>query len=579
MLRTGFVSFLVLGAVVAASDARGVETYLGRRNFFRLNGSADWEIFRSDGESGGVPSTYDSFRQRYSLDFSGSIWDHRFNRYALGVDFYRDDRRIADQRSSFNDIGYRVETTFFPSRPFPFRIYARRSSLDASGLAYADNDRDSNVWGAEWNLSTRRRQSAHVQFDRTAYNLSSPVALEERRQNGVAEFTQRYDSGEASIRYNYSDVGELVRDTRFTRHDLFLNDRTHFGSGWVIVLNGTQTASDARFSTGEEDSLDQTRLSASLDRPRRDRVGFGIGYDFYDTNGAFLDSTSHQGRANLRVGIGRHWETSAGGTFGRVVTRTAVDELHQDSTGANVGIRYNQGWSRLNLSAAYTFGLTHTVFTTEPERTLTSHGGDLHLDTPVGRSGSVFATGTIRKDQNDVTGVGYSYDELVVRAGVEGVLGEDLRSSATAYRRVSTYDTFQFGIQDSTEYGVEGTLGQDRGGFTLTAAKRDGISEFIPDPGGGGPLLPGTDLTSAANIVTAGLHWRFRHRVTLRAQVRYEDREFTTIGRETILSYHPQVEWSPGAWRFLLGVTHYERDNTTAFRQDTFLIKASRRFF
>ena len=46
-----------------------------------------------------------------------------------------------------------------------------------------------------------------------------------------------------------------------------------------------------------------------------------------------------------------------------------------------------------------------------------------------------------------------------------------------------------------------------------------------------------------------------------------------------ILSYHPEVEYSPGLWRFVLGINHYSRENGTDYRQDTVLFRASRKFF
>ena len=572
------MALLALAGVCATTRAQ--ENGNGEaHNFLKLSGSADWELFRSDGVAGGQRSTFDAFRQRYGIDLAGSIWDYRFNRYLVGLDLFRDDRDVNGQSTDSTSFGYRAESTFFPSRAFPLRLFARRSTIDSSGLALGDSDRETAAWGVEWSLASRSQRNARVQFDNTAYDLLSPVSLRERRKNGTVELSQRFRRRQTSFRYGYSDQRELLRDTRFTRRDLRLNDRTRFDNGVVLLFNGTYLLSDALFTTGEQDDLTQSRLSTSLDIPRKNRVGFSIGYDFNENSGRFVDSTSHQARGNLRVLVGRHWETIFGAFTGTLESRTSAATLSQDTTGGTLGLRYNRDWSHLELATAYTLGVSRTTFDVEPERTVTNQGFDVHLRVPVGDGTALFGSATIRQNENDVTGVGFTYDENVARAGIETDIGARLRGQIAGYRRDITNDTFQFGVQESTEHGIEGTLSQGRGSVSITASTREGISDFIPDPSASGPFLPGTDLVNSADILTAGAHWRFLRRLSLRLQARYEDREFTSIGKETILSYHPELNWSPGVWRLIFGVTHYERDNSTSFEQDTLLLKASRRFF
>jgi hypothetical protein len=364
------------------------------------------------------------------------------------------------------------------------------------------------------------------------------------------------------------------------RQDIHLSDRTRFDNGMTLLLNANHVLSDARFSTGQTDSLTQTRVTTRFDIPRGDRVGFNIGYDYNDNAGRFLTSTSHYANADLLVRMAKHWEAIVGARIGSVTTRTEpATEILQDTLGTRAGLRYNRGWSRLFLTAAYTYGVVRTEFDVEPERTVTNHAGDLNLRVPFGASASWFGSVTARQDENDVTGLGYTYDELLAKTGVEGGVGHDLKGEISAYGRDSTYDTFQFGLQESREVGVQGTLSGDRGSVSLTVSQRDGISEFVPDPGGGSPGTPGPDLVRKADIVTGGAHVRFGRRVSFRVQVRYEDREYSSIGKESVLSYNPEVEWRPGAWRITIGVNHYERTNGLIFDQDTIRLKLGRRFF
>jgi hypothetical protein len=578
MNRPGWaLAFFALVGVCATTPA------LGRageepRNFLRLTGSADWELFRSDGVNGSTRSTFNAIRQRYGVDLAGSIWDYRFNRFLVGLDLFRDDRRVDDRREDSTNIGYRAEGTFFPNRPFPLRLFARRSTIDYTGVGLG-GDRETAAWGVEWNLATTSQRNVHVQYDRSSYDLESSLALRERRSNGVVEFSQRFRRREISLRYGQSDQRELIRDTRFARRDLTLSDRTRFENGMVLLFHGVRTMSNARFTSGELDQLSQNRLSANLDVPRRNRVGFNFGYDFNDNSGKFVNSTNHQARGNVRVLLNEHWETFVGAAGGTLESRIADATMTQDTTGGNLGVRYNRDWSHLELASVYTVGLSRTTYEVEPDRTVTHQGFDLHLRVPVGESAALLGSATIRQNETDVTGAAVTFDETVVRGGFEAGVGAGLRGQLSVYRRDAIYDTFQFGLQESTEYGLEGTLSEGRGSVSMTVWTRRGISEFIPDPAAGGPFLPGTDLVSAADALTAGAHWRFLRRLSLRVQARYEDRLFSTIGQETILSYHPELEWSPGVWRFVVGVTHYARNNGTSFEQDTLLLRASRRFF
>jgi hypothetical protein len=154
-------------ALFALAGACATTPALGRaneetRNFLRLTGSADWELFRSDGTSGSTRSTFNAFRQRYGVDLAGSIWDYRFNRFLVGLDLFRDDRGVDGRSEDSTHFGYRAEGTFFPSRPFPLRLFARRSTIDYTGFGLGSGDRETAAWGVEWNLASTSQHSGSL---------------------------------------------------------------------------------------------------------------------------------------------------------------------------------------------------------------------------------------------------------------------------------------------------------------------------------------------------------------------------------------------------------------------------------
>ena len=547
-------------------------------NFMDVSGSGDWEFYRTEGLSQGRTTSFDAVRQRYSVDLSGSLWDYRFNRYNLGLDLFLDDRRNEDVKTDSKTIGYRADTTFFPNRPYPLRLFARRSTMDTTALALGDSERETAAWGAEWIVATRKNQRAKIQFDRSSYDLLSPIALMNRRTSGTLELTQRFRRRETHLRYGYHQQEELVQSSEFSRHDINLTDRTRFDNGIVMLFNGMHTVSDALFSTGSTDELTQKRASLLLDLPRRRRVGFNAGYDFIENVGMFVNSNSHQGRVAMRVLLGSYVEMTTGVSSGTLETTTSSGVLVQDSLGANLGLRFNRTWSGASLTAAGSVGLRGTEFDSGEDRSVTNYSADVQVRVPLSTS-SLYGSITAKQDENDASGVGFTYDELVSRAGVETGIGSLFRGRLDLHHRNAVYDTFEFGIQESTEYGLEGALDHDHGGVSVMMATGNGISDYIPDPSGIGVFLPGTDLVQRFDSFTLGAHWKLRRSLRLRIRARLEEREFTSIGHERIVSYHPEVEWRPGAWRFTFGISNYQRDNGTAFQQDTVQLRASRRFF
>jgi hypothetical protein len=550
-------------------------------NYLGLTGSADWEFYRSDSELNDTSATFDVFRQRYGVTLAGSIWNRKFNQFSLGVDFFRADRRVDGNDFDSSTIGYRAVTTFFPERTFPLRLYARRSSTGVAGVALADSDRETAAWGAEWNL-TRRQQNLRLSYEKAAFDLLSPVALRERRMSGLAEFTQRYGNSEAVFRYELQDQDEMVNGTELRRQTFTVRDRTRFSNDLTLIVNGSHTMSDATFVTRKEDNLTTTRINSLLDWPRRDRFSFGISYDFNNNDGRSVEATSHDLRGRTRVSLGEHWETTAGVSLGQIETvldGVAPTSIDQDTVGANAGVVFRRQFGRVSLSTGYSLGLLESDFSSGADRNLVNQSA--HVDARIGVTANtqLFSTLTRREDESDTTGLGFEFDETRAELGVEGTPGTGLHAQASTFYRDSVNDTFQFGVQESNEFGLEGMLTHPDGSMTLTLSTREGISEFFPDPSATPPPFLGNELVSQADTAMFALRWRLPHRIQIHAQARYEDREFTTIGKERIRYYHPRIEWNPRVWSFSLGYSYYERSNTTNYSDGTWQLKISRRFF
>lgn len=544
---------------------------------FRWSGVAEWEYYESDSTSQGVGTDFNSFRQKYSLMLDGFLWDPRFNRFSIGLDGYLTDRRADGEQLDSDRFGYRAQSTFFPARPFPLRLYARRAVTDATGAALVDNDRETAAWGAEWQLSTRRVRRFSLLFDRTTFELTNPISLEERRQTGLLNFMSRFGNSDVSFRYGLSSQKERVNATDFERHSFTLTDRTAFDNGATLLVSAFHTRSDALFSTGQTDDLRTSRFSSRVDLPWTDGARLGFSYDLNDNSGRFLDSTSHVVKAQGRFKMNSHWESTLALVLGRIDSLTPTSDIQQDQLGARAGVSYGRDWTRIGLTATYSIGYDRADFNIGPDARSLNHLAQVDTRFSLGDAGDLFSALTYSVGDNDTTGIGFTLDELRATVGWERALDGLWRARVSTTFRNTIYDTFQFGVQESDEISLQGSLSHPRGGVSLSLSTSEGVSDFLPDPGSGSPFLPGTDLVNERDVASAGLHWRILRRLRARVQARVERRRFTTIGREDILSLHPEIEYRLGSWSLTAGYSRYERENATTFENATWLLRVTRR--
>lgn len=541
--------------------------------------SADWEYYRSNSTSQDTDASFDALRQRYAVDLSGSIWDPRFSRFSVGIDLYRSDREANGVKHGSEAVGYRTALTLFAGRPFPLRLHARRTATEVGAAGLADNDRENRSWGADWNIALGGRQKLRLLYEESGYDLISPIALRERRQTRLVDYGLNSDTSELTVRYSHQDDEEQVNGTEFIRDDATVTHRTRFRNQATLLVSAHHTASDARFASGDTDDLTVSRLFGALDLPGKGRARWNLGYDFNDNDGRFAASTSHNLRLRTRIRLARHWESTAGLSGGTLVSRSTEVERREQSAGARLGLRYSRVFAATHLDASASGGFTQTHFNVEPDRAVLSYGVAVGVQVPVGGHNEIFARASQHGEENDTSGVGYTFDETRGSLGWEGRLGVSTSARLMGYIQDTSRDTFDFGLQKSRELGTDLSFSGRGGGVSVTLATSDGITDFTPDPAGGSIFIPETDLVTRVDSATIGARWRLPYRLGLRLQARLEDRDFSTVGKERIVSYSPQLEWAYRVWTFGLRFSHYERTNGTVFSDDTWVIKVSRRIY
>jgi len=570
---------IILGSASSSSVQAG-DGGRTREPASRWSGSSELEYVQSDGSIDGQANTTKTFGQRYSLDLDTFIWDPRFCRASVGLDFLRRDTSSEGSGSLDSDaLGYRLQTNLFSGRSFPLRLFARRTDLGIVGSVVDETDRQTEAWGFDGAMRLGSRQNLRAAYERSSSDLIGSLPLRERRSTGLADFEQRRENGDTTFHYGFQEQAELENGVRFTRHDLTLRDLERFDNGATFRVMGSRQLSDALYTTGERDELTTNRLSTTLDVPQSERTRYTIGYDFNQNDGKFLDNTNHGLRGQAQFRIASHWHVTGTMGWGRLRNRAGGATQQQDRAGASAGLRYGRDWSRFRLDTGYETGYTRESLDSAGNRVLTTHRVFLSGRLGVGAVSSVFSTVSAARDQNDVIDVGYAVDENWASLGWETRLGQQIRLRLAGTYRHLHYDTDNLGVQVSDEYGVELNLEHRVAGFSARYRSTDGVSDFFPQPGSGSIFLPGTDLVSRSNYYSIGAHWRLTPYLRAQMSALLDDRDFTSIGRERVVSYHPEIQYDRRTWRVAAGLSHYERTDGFEIVDDTWRLKITKLFF
>jgi len=573
------VAVLLLASV---SASRGQGAYGGRSPEppLRWNASSEWEYVQSDGSIDGESTTTRTFGQRYSLDLNTFLWDPRFCQASVGLDFLRRDTSADGSGDLESDsLGYRLQTNLFNGRPFPLRLFARRTDIGVGGSSVDDSDRQMDAWGADLALRMHPGQNVRAAFQRSSSDLIGALPLRERRSTGQLDFDQDLKMGELSVHYGFQEQSERVNDVKFTRQELTLRDLSRFENGATLRILGSRLLSDALYTTGGRDDLTTNRVSTTLDVPRGENLHYTLGYDFNQNEGKFLDNTNHGIRGQTQFRFASHWRMTGSLGLGRLRTSTAGSSREQDRAGVSAGLRYGREWSRFRLDTGYETGYTRENYDTGEDRALTTRSAFLSGRLGIGAVSSIFSTVSAARDDNNVTDVGYTVDENRASLGWETRLGDELRLRVQGTYRDLVYHTDNLGLQKSEERGAELNLDHRVAGFSARYRSSRGVSDFFPQPGSGSIFLPGTDLVSRSDYFSLGAHWRVTPHLKAQMTVLLDDREFTTIGKERILSYHPEIQYDYRTWRISAGLSHFERTDGFDFADDTWRLRVTKLFF
>lgn len=218
----------------------------GRLNFYGSMG-VEAEDYQYESDYG----TRDRMRLRTRLDLNGRgyVLDPRFAVVDAGVTVQRENVQSVENGvsgdTSYNLLGYRLNSTWFANKPYPLTVYASRSQNTVSDFWSPSYELTTSNLGARWGLSNKWLGSSNFYVDNTSSESGS--ALVPRSDHNLSfgmDANQKLRPkqwGESDLTYGYRHTAwdEEVYGSSQRQDYFYLNDRSLFGDKANLTANLT----------------------------------------------------------------------------------------------------------------------------------------------------------------------------------------------------------------------------------------------------------------------------------------------------------------------------------------------------
>lgn len=324
--------------------------------------------------------TLDRQRLRTRLDLNGRgfIWDPRFAVFDAGVTLQRENvQTVATGTSgdtSYNMLGYRLNTTWFANKPHPLTIYANRSQSTVSDFWSPSYELTTNNLGARWGMENRWLGRTSFYLDRTSSESGSAlVPRSEQNLSFGLDAKQKLRPkqwGESDMSYGYRHTAwdELVYDSRQRQDYFYINDRSLFGDKANLSANFTYyDRSDQWGFAGSGNNMMESKFLGfnsmfSMQQTEKFRHYYGLGFGLNEFGGSQSASQNVSGGMNYR--FNDQWQVNAMLGLSASRTESAVDGASQvqdgSTTSGSAGVMYSDRWGNYLVNGGYTVTLMKT---------------------------------------------------------------------------------------------------------------------------------------------------------------------------------------------------------------------------
>ncbi|PWB53766.1 MAG: hypothetical protein C3F18_07200 [Nitrosomonadales bacterium] len=346
----------------------------GRLTFYGSVG-VEAEDYQYESEYGTRDRT--RLRTRFDLNGRGFIWDPRFATFDAGITLQRENVQTAENdvggNTSYNMLGYRLNTTWFANKPYPLSIYANRSQNTVSDFWSPSYELTTSNLGARWGLENRWLGRTSFYLDRMSSESGSTlVPRSEQHLSFGLDANQKLlpkQWGESDMSYGYRHTAwdEMVYGSRQRQDYFYLNDRSLFGDRANLTANVTYyDRSDqwGAMGSGQEWASSFLGLNTMLNiqQTEKFRHYYGLGLGFNNFGESQSASQNLSGGVNYR--FNDQWQANATIGLSTYRTESAVDgtSLEQDgsSTSGSAGILYSSTIGNYLVNGGYTMALTKT---------------------------------------------------------------------------------------------------------------------------------------------------------------------------------------------------------------------------
>jgi len=395
-------------------------------------------------------------RTRFDLNGRGFIWDPRFATFDAGVTLQRDNVLSVDNgvnaESSYNMLGYRLNTTWFANKPYPLTLYANRSQSTVSDFWSPSYELTTNNMGARWGLENKWLGRSSFYVDRASSESGS--ALVPRSDQNLSfgmDASQKLRPkkwGESDLSYGYRHTAwdEEVYGSSQRQDYFYLNDRSLFGDKTNLTANLTYySRSDQWGYAGLSSNVMESRFLGfnsmfNVQQTADLRHFYSVGLGMNEFGGSQSMSHNLSGGASYR--INPHWQvTGMLGMSGSSTETTAASmegaSQSQESTAltGSAAVMYSDTMGNYLISGGYNLAIMQAESTGtaygQPAQQNTTHSANLGYT----RMNSPLYADSLQLRVSQTLGEP-SGSELNVRYSVTSMLTQsDMLQGIAEYRR------------------------------------------------------------------------------------------------------------------------------------------------
>jgi len=378
-----FVALLLLfpGPALALRNSES-QGGAGRLTFYGSVG-VEAEDYQYESDYGTRDRT--RFRTRFDLNGRGFIWDPRFATFDAGVTLQRESVQTNENDTggdtSYNMLGYRLNTTWFANKPYPLTLYANRSQSTVSDFWSPSYELTTNNLGARWGLQNKWLGRSNFYLDRTSSESSSSLVPRSEQQLSLGMDSsqklrpKQWGESDLSYGYRYTAWEEQVYGGNQRQNYLYLNDRSLFGDKANLTANLTYyDRSDEWGGTGLGSNAMESRFLGfnsmyTVQQTDNFRHFYGLGLGMNNTGNSQNTSHNISGGANYRFNA--QWQVTGmlgmSGSRSETSATSLGDPGQQQETTSltgNVAAMYTDTYfGNYLVNGGYTLGLMRSETT------------------------------------------------------------------------------------------------------------------------------------------------------------------------------------------------------------------------